>query len=131
MLRVIILGLLLGRGGNDRARGWSARKRERKIRETVLSSLYRTYGQWRYDNENVRHINVTITRVSPGNTPLDSDNAVAACKRVRDSVAQWCGIDDGSNRYTWNTRCRHGPWSVEIEIDVELERQQQTAIASK
>lgn len=42
---------------------------------------------------------VTIRRV--GKRKLDSDNLVISAKAVRDSVADWLGVDDGSDEVTW------------------------------
>ncbi len=68
--------------------------------------------------ENPKRIVATITRVSPGYTPIDNDNAVSSAKRVRDACAEWIGIDDGSSVYEWNVESRCGEWAVEIELDV-------------
>lgn len=60
---------------------------------------------------------VIITRIGP--RKLDDDNLAAACKYVRDQVAECVGVDDGSPLYTWVYRQRndgrhqHG---VEVEI---------------
>ena len=42
---------------------------------------------------------VTLTRV--GARRLDDDNLAAAFKHVRDGIAEWCGLDDGSPRWEW------------------------------
>jgi hypothetical protein len=42
---------------------------------------------------------VTITRIAP--RKLDSDNAVGACKHVRDGVADALGINDNDPRVEW------------------------------
>jgi hypothetical protein len=42
---------------------------------------------------------VTLTRVGP--REVDSDNLVGACKGVRDGVAAFLGVDDGSDWVTW------------------------------
>jgi predicted Fe-S protein YdhL (DUF1289 family) len=36
---------------------------------------------------------VTMTRIGPRN--LDTDNLAGGCKRVRDTIARWLGVDDG------------------------------------
>lgn len=46
-----------------------------------------------------RHYTITITRI--GANRLDDDNLISACKPVRDEVAQWLGVDDGSPRMQW------------------------------
>lgn len=57
---------------------------------------------------------VTITRVGPRR--LDDDNLAAACKYVRDEIADAVGEDDGSDLYTWRYGQRRGSYSVEVEI---------------
>lgn len=42
---------------------------------------------------------VRITREAP--RALDDDNAASACKGVRDSVAEWLGVDDRDERVCW------------------------------
>jgi hypothetical protein len=42
---------------------------------------------------------VTLTRLAP--RALDSDNAVAGFKAVRDAIAEWMGINDNDPRVTW------------------------------
>ena len=44
---------------------------------------------------------VLITRIAPSR--LDSDNAAAACKSVRDQVAACLLVDDGDERVAWET----------------------------
>lgn len=58
---------------------------------------------------------VTITRVGP--RALDDDNLSAACKYVRDQIADEVGIDDGSPLFTWRyVQRRAREYNVEIEI---------------
>ena len=59
---------------------------------------------------------VTITRI--GKRMMDDDNVRAACKNIRDGIAQRLGVDDADPRVTW----RYGQetareYSVRIEID--------------
>ncbi len=57
---------------------------------------------------------ITLTRIGP--RTLDSDNLEAACKHVRDGVADALGMDDGDPRLTWRYEQRKGKWGVEIRI---------------
>jgi hypothetical protein len=62
---------------------------------------------------------VTITRIAP--RPLDSDNLQAACKHVRDGVADAFGLDDRSPKLAWNYDQRRGApryYGVHIRIEV-------------
>ena len=59
---------------------------------------------------------VTLTRV--GKRRLDDDNLAAAFKFVRDQVAHWVGVDDGSPLYEWRYGQRIGAeYAIEIEIE--------------
>jgi hypothetical protein len=60
---------------------------------------------------------VTLTRIAP--RPLDGDNLQGALKSVRDGVADWLQIDDGSERIEWRYAQRKGApktYSVEVEV---------------
>ena len=51
-------------------------------------------------------ITITLTRIAP--RVLDDDNLASGFKAVRDGVADWLGIDDGSKRLTWVYAQRKG-----------------------
>ena len=55
---------------------------------------------------------VTIVRVSPGR--LDDDGATASAKHVRDTVATWAGVDDGSARIRFVVTQEKGAAGVRI-----------------
>lgn len=57
---------------------------------------------------------VTITRVGP--KKMDDDNVAAACKYVRDEIADAIGLDDGSDQYTWVYKQEIGEYGVDVEI---------------
>lgn len=60
---------------------------------------------------------VLLTRVAP--KPLDDDNLRGALKAVRDGVADWLGIDDGSPQVKWEYDQRKGPvkyYAVDVEV---------------
>lgn len=60
---------------------------------------------------------VTITRIGP--CKLDDDNLAAACKYVRDQIAEHIGVDDGSPLYTWVYKQRvtsMEQYGVDVEI---------------
>ncbi len=47
-------------------------------------------------------LRVTLTRLmGPRGRGFDSDNLVGAFKHVRDEVAAWLGVDDGSDWWEW------------------------------
>ncbi len=58
---------------------------------------------------------VTITRIGP--RALDDDNCAGACKYVRDQIARWYGVDDGSRLYRWvYAQERSKTYGVRIQI---------------
>ncbi len=57
---------------------------------------------------------VTITRI--GKRKLDDDNLAAACKYIRDEIANAYGVDDGSPLYNWLYNQQIGEYSVNVEI---------------
>jgi hypothetical protein len=44
-------------------------------------------------------LDIMLTRLAP--RKLDSDNLASAFKAIRDGIADWLGINDGSDRITW------------------------------
>lgn len=52
-------------------------------------------------------LTITITRI--GARKLDDDNLRSACKYVRDQIAEFVGVDDGSTLYTWRYDQRTAP----------------------
>jgi hypothetical protein len=61
-------------------------------------------------------LTVTLTRL--GGRKLDDDNLRSALKGTRDAIADWTGVDDGDERWTW--RCEQepgGPTGVRVEIE--------------
>lgn len=60
-------------------------------------------------------LDITLTRVA--SRPLDTDNLASAFKAVRDGVADWLGIDDGSSALRWHYAQRKGlPKEQAVEI---------------
>jgi hypothetical protein len=58
---------------------------------------------------------ITITRVSPRS--LDGDNLQAACKALRDGIADALMVDDADPRVEWHYAQRRGGVAVEISIE--------------
>ena len=59
-------------------------------------------------------IQVELTRC--GGRKMDSDGLASALKDVRDAVAAWFKVDDGSELYTWTYSQEPGKVGVRIEI---------------
>ena len=62
-------------------------------------------------------VTVVLTRIAPRR--LDGDNLQSGFKAVRDGVADWLGVDDGSSLVDWQYCQRSGKageYAVEIEV---------------
>jgi hypothetical protein len=60
---------------------------------------------------------IVLTRVAP--RALDGDNLQSGFKAVRDGVADWLGVDDGSQLLDWQYRQRsNGVKTYRVEIEV-------------
>ena len=62
-------------------------------------------------------VTVVLTRIAPRR--LDGDNLQSGFKAVRDGVADWLGVDDGSDMIEWQYCQRSGgPKVYRVEIEV-------------
>lgn len=68
------------------------RRREHQVVTAALRGIVPPAGPWR----------VVITRVGP--RAMDDDNRTASAKGVRDAIAAWLGVDDGSESVRWEVR---------------------------
>jgi hypothetical protein len=90
---------------------WSARQKRAKDHRRVTVICARSASLTRPALPLV----VTLTRLAP--RAMDSDNAVGACKHVRDGVADWLGVDDGDERIEWAYGQERSPhYAVRVEI---------------
>ncbi len=107
---IVINGMRLGRGLNDREH-WRVRaKRVKAEREQVA---------WVLAARNVARptlpLLVTLTRIAPSSGLDKGDNLNGSLKAVRDQVAAWLGVDDKHDDVvTYAYAQRRGPWAVEI-----------------
>lgn len=60
---------------------------------------------------------ITITRIAP--VPLDDDNLAGSAKHVRDGIADWLGVDDGSRLLTWRYEQRRDGRGYAVGIRIE------------
>jgi hypothetical protein len=60
------------------------------------------------------HCNITLTRI--GRRLLDSDNLASGFKAIRDALAEWLGVDDGSDRLRWEYQQERGQAGIRITI---------------
>lgn len=85
---------------------WAVRaKRAKAQRQATKLAMYKACRLIAMDPSTP--ITVTITRC--GGRRMDDDGLTASAKHVRDGVADWLGIDDGSPRITWLVRQDSAP----------------------
>lgn len=99
-----------------------ANLREHWRRKHARTSLQKSAVAWalakhKPPTNNPPAIKVTLTRI--GARRLDDDNLAGGFKAVRDAVARWLGIDDGSDRFQWVYAQRTDKKSRCAEILVE------------
>jgi len=93
---------------------WSVRARRVKSHRRDAFYVLKQYEALRPDPPVV----VTLTRISPRG--LDDDNLRSALKGTRDGVADWLGIDDGSDQITWKYGQERGrPKEQAVRIEIE------------
>lgn len=89
----------------------AARKRvHRMTARTILQMHARPMGE-------AEQFTITLTRVAP--RKLDDDNLASGFKAVRDGVADWLGIDDGSPRIQWRygqEKGKPGEYAARVEV---------------
>lgn len=62
---------------------------------------------------------VTLTRYG---RRLDDDNLRGALKAVRDGIAEWAGIDDGSSHWRWEyQQDKPGKLGERVEVCIRIE----------
>ena len=62
-------------------------------------------------------LTIVLTRIGP--KTLDTDNLAGGFKAVRDGIADWLGVDDGSSQLDWQYLQRSagaGVYAVEVEV---------------
>jgi hypothetical protein len=105
--------------GNTR---WSGIARAREHKAHHASGLIHARGalaRYRVRAVDLIPAIVIFTRISAGR--LDDDNLAAACKYVRDGVAEALGIDDGGSAVQWRYAQRKGP-AKHYALHVRIER---------
>lgn len=93
---------------------WSKRHRRNKQQRAIVLSHLLSTGM---HHAPALPTTVTLTRIAPRR--LDDDNNVSGFKAVRDCIAEWLGIDDGSDLIAWRydqQRGRPKEYACRVEI---------------
>lgn len=64
----------------------------------------------------VGRMRVTLSRVAARS--LDDDNLAHAFKAIRDEIADFFGLDDGSPRWEWRYMQQRGEPAIDIDFEV-------------
>ena len=104
----------------NRREHWASRARRVKMQRAATTMALRQYGHLLPELRDAATIYVLLVRVSPRR--LDDDNLRGALKAVRDAVAAWVGIDDGSPRWKWEYAQRKGPLGVSLGVGMSKKR---------
>lgn len=108
---MLVVPIRTGRGPNLREHHMARHRRVKAEREAVGWVLPKTRPRPPLPCE------VVLTRISPpGGRKLDDDNLRGSLKAIRDAVAEWLGVDDGSEQVHWSYRQERGEWGVRIEF---------------
>lgn len=109
--------------GNLREHPMVRHKRVKAVRKWVeklllVATMFRVH--WRTLASNRRlGLRCTLTRIAP--RKLDSDNLQSAFKGVRDEIAKFLELNDGSPRWLWDYQQQPGPAAVRIKLEVVLD----------
>jgi hypothetical protein len=106
----LVRGLRLVSPNSQRREHWTQRSRRvSKERAAVAVHLLALR------NKPSLPVVVTLVHIAPRR--MDSDNSVGALKGVRDEVALWLGVDDGSELITWHYAQQTGEYGVLIAME--------------
>jgi hypothetical protein len=106
-------------GEANRRDHWAVKRARARVQQGhALASLYNLGAEVKRRFSDAPTIRVKLVRL--GGKKLDSDNLVSGFKAVRDAVAQWLKIDDGSDRFRFE--CDQEPakekgFRIEIKAD--------------
>ena len=90
-----------------------AKRQQRDAGSLLAYQALKHLGQGFLRNIPWLRVEVTLTRV--GARKMDDDNVAASFKSVRDGIAEWCGLDDGDDRWTWKCDQRSGSKVYAVE----------------
>jgi hypothetical protein len=94
---------------------WQARHRRAKAqRMSAAYSLIADVGKRPVQIGERSELRIKLTRY--GGRRMDSDNLQAAFKAIRDGVADWLDMDDGSPLLHWEYEQAKGPHGARVEI---------------
>lgn len=95
---------------------WAVRaKRVKSQRASTMLALRCSRVEPKDEADGFSRCKVLLVRV--GKRRLDSDNLQGSLKAIRDAVAEWIGVDDGSPYYEWVYAQQSGDPSVRIHIN--------------
>ena len=114
----ILVPLRTTTGLNAREHPMARAKRVKSERDAVSRALRKALGAPRHRCSGVVTLPcvVVLTRVGPRADLADSDGTSGGLKAVRDAVAAYLGVDDGSDWLRWEYAQERGEWGVRVEF---------------
>ena len=116
MKLLVMLPLRTVSGANIREH-WAAKAKRAKLHRTTARMMLSLDKKWCAKQN---HFSVKLTRIAPKR--LDSDNLAISAKNIRDGIADAIGIDDGSDKFSWEYRQESGrpkEYAVRVEITIQ------------
>jgi crossover junction endodeoxyribonuclease RusA len=95
---------------------WRTKAKRVKMQRTTARMMLTLDKRWCAKQN---HFDVRLTRIAP--KKLDSDNLAISNKAIRDGIADAIGIDDGSDKFSWEYRQESGrpkEYAVKVEITI-------------
>ena len=103
---------------------WAARARRTKAHRaaTILALRAAHPGGNSLTWDKLDGINTLVVTLTRYGRRLDDDNLRGALKAVRDGVAEWAAIDDGSERWRWEyAQEKAGKLGERVEVWIRIE----------
>jgi hypothetical protein len=97
---------------------WQPKARRARAHRAVARALLQRHARPVHGGP----ITIGLERIAP--RKLDDDNLAGGFKAVRDGVADWLGIDDGSDRLRWTygqRKGRAGQYAAQVVVIWSLE----------
>ena len=113
---LVTLPLRTVSGANIREH-WAAKAKRAKLHRTTARFMLNLDKKWCAKQKSFA---VRLTRIAP--KKLDSDNLAISNKAIRDGIADAIGIDDGSDKFSWEYRQESGrpkEYAVRVEITIQ------------
>lgn len=119
-LTVYVPTTVVSEANRPRGEHWGKRTQRKNAQQASTLAMLASLGLAPSDRR-ARFGSGAVARLTRiGGQPMDSDNLARAFKAVRDAVAHWLGIDDGSPLIAWTYDQRPRTAKEKIGIEIEI-----------